>query len=90
MFEKDCDKVMENFATINSQLGTDDRARMQAHQSKIESLYNRMVSGTGECNRPSFTTGPTYRYGEDDNITAPIFNDMMVQALSLLTLTRMA
>ena len=28
------DKVMENFATIDSQLGSEDRIRMQAHQAK--------------------------------------------------------
>ena len=76
------DKVMENFAAIDPQLGSEDRIRLEAHQDKLESLYNRMVAGTGECNRPSITTGPTYSYGEDDNISAPIFNDIMVQAMS--------
>ena len=41
-----------------------------------------MVSGTGECSRPELNFSPGYQYGTDDNLTAPVLNDIMVTALA--------
>ena len=49
---------------------------------RYQSFHDRMVSGTGECARPSINVSPSYDYAMDDNITAPIMNDILVQALS--------
>ena len=76
------DKVMQNFSSMDGRLGAEDKIRLDAHQEKIEQLYNRMVSGTGECERPAINTLPAYDYSTDDNVTAPIMNDILVKALS--------
>ena len=76
------DRVMKNFGHLDNRLGADDKIRLDAHKDKLEQLYNRMVSGTGECDRPTINTAPSYDYSIDDNVTAPIMNDMLVQALS--------
>ena len=76
------DKVMQNFRHLDHRLGAADKIRLDAHKDKIEQLYSRMVSGTGECARPTISTAPSYDYATDDNITAPIMNDILVQALS--------
>lgn len=76
------DKVMANFSHLDGRLGAEDKIRLDAHKNKLEQLYDRMVSGTGECARPSINVSPSYDYAMDDNITAPIMNDIIVQALS--------
>ena len=76
------DKVMENFGHLDPYLTSDDALRLDAHRDKIEQLYSRMVSGTGECARPSLQVSSHYDYSIDDNISAPLMNDILVQALS--------
>lgn len=76
------DKVMQNFSLLDHRLGAEDKIRLDAHKDKLDQLYNRMVSGTGECDKPNINVSPSYDYANDDNITAPIMNDIMVQALS--------
>ena len=76
------DNVMRGFQRLRPRLGAEDSVRLDAHEDKVAQLYDRMVSGTGECARPNISFGAGYQYGQDDNLTAPALNDVMVTALS--------
>jgi hypothetical protein len=74
--------VMEGFAPLRGRVGAEDQQRLDAHLEKIESLEARIASGTGECNAPELSTTSGYDYELDDDITAPLMNEIAATALS--------
>ena len=76
------DKVMRGFGHLRPRLGAEDKIRLDAHEDKVAQLYNRMVTGTSECGRPELVFPSGYQYGQDDHLSAPAMNDVLVTALS--------
>ncbi len=83
------DGVLANFGEMSRGLGADDRARLEAHADKLRQLEQRIVAGTGECNRPEVGLPPGVDPGLDDHLTTPVTNELLASALAC-DLTRVA
>ena len=76
------DKVLRGFDQLAPQVPSDDRLRLESHADKVSQLYDRMVAGTGACTRPELDLSSAYDYTVDDDVSAPIFNDILVTAMA--------
>jgi len=83
------DGVRQGFEQMARTLPAEDRAVLQAHADKVASLERRIATGTGSCQRPDQSGLPVYDPAQDDNISAPAMNDLVVSALAC-DLTRVA
>jgi hypothetical protein len=83
------DAVMGQFKEMNRHLDGAGRDRLQAHLQKVSELEARITAGLGECNAPTFSTPTGYDFSWDDDVSAPILNDILCTALSC-GLTRVA
>jgi hypothetical protein len=78
------DAVKQSFDSLRARLGTEDRARLDAHAEKVRSLELRLIAapaGNG-CAVPDVATPPGYRFPIDDDVTAPLMIELMVQAFA--------
>jgi hypothetical protein len=74
--------VLQSFKTLRRGLGGEDRARLDAHEEKLLELEKRVVNGTGECRAPSLSLPSGYRFGQDDDVSAPLMIELLVTAMS--------
>lgn len=75
------DRVAEAFAVMEGRVGAEDRARLEAHLDKLSALEARIVRGAGACVPPEIALPSGYDAALDDDVTAPLMNDLLVAAL---------
>jgi hypothetical protein len=76
------DAVMTNANIAGRRLGPAERVRLDAHVDKLEQLAARISGGVGECAAPGWSEPAGYDQSYDDDVTAPIMNEIVVSALS--------
>ena len=76
------DAVIDSFGGLRRELDADGRERLDAHLDKVRSLEARVRAGVGACSRPAFSLPGGYSSVDDDDVTAPILNDILATALS--------
>lgn len=76
------DAVLDTFRMAERRVGSEGRARLDAHKEKLFALEQRISGGVGECSAPGFVAPTGYDFTYDDDISAPAMNDLLVTALS--------
>lgn len=76
------DAVMANASIAGRRLGPAERTRLGAHLDKLSQLEARISGGVGECAAPEWSEPTGYDQSYDDDVTAPIMNEIVVSALS--------
>lgn len=74
--------VLDNFSALRRRLPAEDIAALDAHEDKLRQLESRIANGVGECNAPNFTFPPGYDARLDDDVSTPIFNQLLTAVLS--------
>ncbi len=73
--------LLKQFDSLAENLHGDDKALIQAHSDKVEQLHHRL-SYLSSCNPPELALSENYNPAVDDNLTAPIMSDILIQALA--------
>jgi hypothetical protein len=79
------DSVLGSFDRLSSQVGADDRARLEAHATQLRALENRLVVGpSAGCmpQAPQLPAGYDFERAGDDYLSATAQIDNLVLALS--------
>ena len=76
------DAVMGQFTQMNRHLDAPGRDRLAAHLDKVSALEARIAAGVGECNAPTLSLPGGYDYSYDDDVSAPVMNELIATALS--------
>jgi len=76
------DLVKQNFSHLRRQLDADDRARLDAHSDKIRELEQRVLAAPNTCARPVLSPPGGYDHVFDDDVSAPLQIELLVQALA--------
>lgn len=78
------DAVAGGFGALRSKLGSEDRARLDAHAQKVRELEQRLTAGPSgqSCTRPTITLPSPYDFSRDDNWSAPAHAEIMAMALA--------
>jgi len=74
--------TLETFGGVRSGVDAADRARLDAHEDKLLQLESRVLAGAGSCTAPELATPTEYSYGADDDVTAPLMNELVTTALA--------
>ena len=83
------DGVMDAFGPLRGRVGAADRVRLDAHLEKVSALERRIASGLGACTPPSIGVPAGTDVSYDDDVTAPLLQDLLVGAFAC-DLTRVA
>ncbi|MFN9999995.1 MAG: DUF1552 domain-containing protein, partial [bacterium] len=81
--------VMDACGPLRGRVGAADRARLDAHLEKVSALERRIASGLGACTAPSLGVPSGTDVSYDDDVTAPLRQDLLVGAFAC-DLTRVA
>ena len=76
------DGVLDEFASLRAQLGSEDQARLDAHAEKVRELEQRFALGGSGCGRPELGLPSGFDYGEDEDVVADGMIELMVAALA--------
>lgn len=73
--------LLRDFHTYSQGKTAEDKQIIEAHTHKIEQLLHRIAGNTTACVPPQPLLPHNYSASYDDNITAPLMNEIMVYAL---------
>ena len=74
--------VLRNFDLMKRNYGSSESPLLDAHADKVEQLFHRMSSSIGTCARPNISLPYNYDYSYDDNLSAPVLNQILVTAMA--------